>query len=125
MVAVASRYLLDTNIALYYLGGRLGRDLPEGEYGLSIITKMELLSFPGLSTGDEQTIRNFLSHLQVIDLNSAIKSEAIALRQQHRLRLPDAIVAATARLVSATLLTNDAQLLKIPGLDARSLPLKF
>jgi len=38
--------LLDTNIALYLLGGRLEAPLPSGEYGVSVITEMELLSWP-------------------------------------------------------------------------------
>ncbi|PYS40077.1 MAG: hypothetical protein DMF71_14045 [Acidobacteria bacterium] len=34
--------LLDTNVALYLLGGRLAELLPVGNYGVSVITEMEL-----------------------------------------------------------------------------------
>jgi hypothetical protein len=36
--------LLDTNVALYLLGGRLAAPLPTGNYGVSVITEMELLA---------------------------------------------------------------------------------
>ena len=35
--------LLDTNVALYLLGGRLAEPLPGGNYGVSVVTEMELL----------------------------------------------------------------------------------
>ena len=38
--------LLDTNVALYLLGGRLATPLPDGTYGVSVITEMELLAWP-------------------------------------------------------------------------------
>ena len=45
--------LLDTNVALYLLGGRLAEPLPAGEYGVSVITEMEMLAWPSLMAGDE------------------------------------------------------------------------
>ncbi|PHM10709.1 PIN domain nuclease, partial [Nostoc sp. 'Peltigera malacea cyanobiont' DB3992] len=41
--------LLDTNVVLYFLGGRLVNPLPSGEYFISVITEIELLSDPSLS----------------------------------------------------------------------------
>ena len=46
------------------------------------------------------------------------------LRRAHRLRLPDAIIAASALAHHATLLTNDQRLLAIPGLQSESLELR-
>ena len=43
---VAMTGLLDTNVALYLLGGRLAESLPAGAYGVSVITEMELLAWP-------------------------------------------------------------------------------
>ncbi len=42
--------LLDTNVALYLLGGQLAEPLPAGSYGVSVITEMELLAWPSLTT---------------------------------------------------------------------------
>ncbi len=42
-------FLLDTNIVLYFLGGPLVNPLPSGQYFISVITEIELLSYPSLS----------------------------------------------------------------------------
>jgi predicted nucleic acid-binding protein len=48
---------------------------------------------------------------------------AITLRKQHRLKLPDAIVAATAQSLNALLLSNDTKLSNITSLNTQSLPM--
>lgn len=52
--------LLDTNIVLYFLGGRLIHPLPPAQYLISVITEMELLSYPSLTSDEEARIINFL-----------------------------------------------------------------
>jgi predicted nucleic acid-binding protein len=116
--------LLDTNAVLYFLGGRLAAPLPRAAFYVSVITEMELLSYPALSQEDEAEIHAFLGDVSVVDLISEIKHVAIALRRQHRLKLPDAVIAATARYLNAELWTNDTQLLNVPMLSARALLLK-
>jgi predicted nucleic acid-binding protein len=116
--------MLDTNIALYYLGGRLTVPLPNGIYYASIITEMELLSYPGLSPTEEQQIRNFLTQLLIIGIDELIKNTAIALRKQHRLKLPDAIISGTFQSLNALLLTNDLKLSNIATLQTQSLSIR-
>ena len=99
--------VLDTNVALYYLGGRLINPLPAGQYFVSVITEIELLSYSSLTFEEEALIRDFLTHVTVMGLDSNIKDLAIALRKTYRLKLPDAVVAATAKFLNAMLLTND------------------
>ena len=53
-----------------------------------------------------------------------VKQAAIHLRREHRLRMPDAIIAGTALSLDAELLTNDARLGGVPGLRTRSVPLR-
>ncbi|MDM8560282.1 hypothetical protein [Candidatus Parabeggiatoa sp. HSG14] len=62
-----SQFLLDTNIILYLLGGRLAEPLPEGNYYVSVITEMELLSYSDLDKQTEQKIRDFLAQLTLIN----------------------------------------------------------
>jgi predicted nucleic acid-binding protein len=75
------KFVLDTNIALYHLGNRLGEPLPSGVYFTSIITEMELLSYPGLSEPEAQRIYEFLGYLQIINIDDSIKTLAIQLRK--------------------------------------------
>jgi len=62
--------------------------------------------------------------LTVVPIHSRVKDEAIRLRRAHRLRVPDAIVAATAATLDAELVSNDARLKTVPGLRCRPLALK-
>jgi len=115
--------LLDTNVALYLLGGRLAEPLPSGSYGLSVITEMELLAWPSLTPEEEQKIREFLSQLVICELTLSIRARAVQLRREQRLRLPDAIVCATALEFDVDLWTNDNDLATVPGLRCRNVKL--
>lgn len=116
--------VLDTNAILYLLGAKLAQSLPVGEYFISVVSEMELLSYPLLDESEQAKIRNFLSAVTVVDLTEEVRTLPIGLRRQHLLKLPDAIVAATALSLGAQLVTNDAKLLRVPGLSSRELKLK-
>ncbi|WP_293129579.1 hypothetical protein [Okeania sp. SIO3I5] len=81
MVVMESLIVLDTNVALYYLGGRLVNPLPNARYFISIITEIELLSYPSLTPVEEVQIRNFLAQITIVGIESQIKDLAIALRK--------------------------------------------
>lgn len=116
--------VLDTNIALYFLGGRLDEPLPSGPYAISIITELELLSFPGISESEERDIRAFAQAVDCVPLNDDVKEHAIRIRRTHGLRLPDAIIAATAIVHQATLLTNDSKIVTRGVVTTMSLRLR-
>lgn len=111
-------FVLDTNVVLYLLGGRLAEALPDGDYFISVMTELELLSYARIDEEGELSIRALLQDLAIVDLNDDVKAAAIRLRRGNRLKLPDAIVSATAYTLSATLLTCDSTLLKLT--DVRS-----
>jgi hypothetical protein len=69
-------------------------------------------------------IRSFLSAVTVVELTEEIRVLAIELRRIHALKLPDAIIAATALSLQAQLVTNDTKLLRVPGLTCQRLELK-
>jgi predicted nucleic acid-binding protein len=112
--------LLDTNVALYLLGGRIASPLPSGTYGVSVITEMELLAWPSLSAEEERAVRKFLDHVTICELTAAIRARAVQLRKAVHLKLPDAVVCATAMEFGVELWTNDAAFAKVPGLRCRS-----
>ena len=47
MGVTVARFVLDTNIILYFLGGRLADSFPAGAYAISVISELELLAYPG------------------------------------------------------------------------------
>ncbi|KAI9130130.1 type II toxin-antitoxin system VapC family toxin [Acaryochloris sp. CCMEE 5410] len=103
-------YLIDTNIFILLFNNRLTEPIPNGSLGYSVITEIELLSFPQLDKAEEQLIRSHLAALQRIPLDTEIAQKTITLRRQHRLKTPDAIIVASAMAMKATLITNDQQL---------------
>jgi predicted nucleic acid-binding protein len=96
------RYLLDTNaiIALLQGNNQLTQLLQDAEWiGISIISQIEFLAFTGLTEADRQAFNEFLQRVEVVWIETSqpeLIDLTIQLRQQHRLRLPDAIIAATA-----------------------------
>jgi predicted nucleic acid-binding protein len=117
------RYLLDTNTIIYLLGGRLAAGLPQGHYGLSVITEIELLSFPSLSSDEEKAIRTLLDSVEKLPLSDAVRDGTILLRRKNGMKLPDAVIAATALDWGAVLLTNDGRMTSIPGITTQAVAL--
>lgn len=108
------RYLLDTNILLYLLGGKLtGKDLPEGKYFVSFITELETLSYPDLTSEDESKLHDAFAALPVLDLDGPGKLETVRFRREHRLRLPDAIIAGICKAHGLTLVSADLDFKKL------------
>ena len=119
-----ARFVLDTNIILYFLGGRLADPIPAGAYAISVISELELLAYPGLVSSEEQRIRDFLADVPVTDLTQPVKQHAVSFRKRFGLKLPDAIVAATALALDAVLLTNDQRLLALSDVPTQALRVK-
>ena len=89
-----------------------------------MVTEMELLSYPVLTDEEEKVIREVLADLTIVNLTTDVKEKAISLRRAHSLKLPDAIISATALSLSAELLSLDEKLSKIPTVPCRKPVLK-
>ena len=103
--------VFDTNILIDYLNGldeaRIELERHQGR-AISIITWMEVL-VGARDENQEQVIRGFLSAFQIVELDSRVAEKAIALRQQSRIRLPDAIIQASAETQDALLVTRNTK----------------
>ena len=116
------RYLLDTNAIIALLQGnlRLVQRLQTAVWvGISIISQLEFLAFTELSESEYQAFNQFLQRVEVIGLSSEqprLIEQIIAVRQRYRLKLPDAVIVATAMQSEATLITADQQLQNLSGL---------
>jgi predicted nucleic acid-binding protein len=98
------------------------RSLPLGVLSISVITRMEVLAKPDHTATSEKEARDFLEKLIVIPLLGTIERTATFIRREGspRLKLPDAIVAATAIVLDAQLITTDQKLCRFvwPGFNA-------
>lgn len=113
------RYLLDTNALVALLQGHVGvlTMSQEAEWlGVSVINVLEFLGFHGLSASDRTLFLELVSRIEVIDLSFADQTLIefiIKLRQGRAIKLPDAIILASAASQNAVLVTQDARLLSL------------
>jgi predicted nucleic acid-binding protein len=85
---------------------------------VSIITEIEVLSFPNITPEDSKLLKDFLSECYIIDIESAIKDITIQIRSQYKVKLPDAVIAATAIYFDLPLFTMDKGFNRITDLQA-------
>lgn len=112
-----TKYLLDTNFILGLLKSNplvlaelSSRRLPAGECSYSAVTRMELLGFHRITREEESLVVQKLEHFTYLPLTREIEDVVIALRQSRKIKLPDAIIAATALCSDLELLTLDQHL---------------
>jgi predicted nucleic acid-binding protein len=114
-------FLVDTNIVIAYFNqtipekGALFLDnlLP----AISVITRIELLGWHQITADEVSNITSFIGDATIYSLTERIVVRTIALRQTHKIKLPDAVIAATAFIHNLTLLTrNTSDFKQIPGL---------
>lgn len=76
--------LIDTNIALYFLGGdkQISGVIDGQVVHVSFVTELELLGYPGITDQEDRLIRDFLDDCIVIDLNGQIKGKTVQLRRR-------------------------------------------
>ena len=114
--------LLDSNIIIYLSQRKLDIDDVFDEdtnYNISLITYMEILSYKFSIKQEEEFISKLLSLFKVIDIDKTIAKEVIKLKKSRKIKLPDAIIVATALLYKCTLYTNDKQLHTIENLKTK------
>jgi len=103
-----SNYLLDTNILVYALKGLPSvRPYFEESCFASVITEIEILGVPELSKREYNIRQSAMEFCSIIPLTTSIKNETIRLKQQYKVKLPDAVIAATALVEGYTLVTAD------------------
>ena len=119
------KYLWDTNTAIYYLQRQfppsaehfMDSILQEYQPSISAITEIELLCWKTASESDLAVLKDFIEDSVVFELEKDIKLKTVELRKTQKIKLPDAIIAATAIVQNLTLLTrNVADFQNIPDL---------
>jgi hypothetical protein len=105
--------LIDTNVWIDAIVGRLHADsflrlIGQAEWvGYSAITRLELFGFPGLIADEEQKISSLLKNFSEVGIDSKTIDQAVMIRKAVRIKIPDAIIAASAMLTESSLLTRN------------------
>jgi predicted nucleic acid-binding protein len=118
------KILADTNILIMHLAGneQCERILNGALFYISSITYAELLA--GSLTPDEKIVlTDYLSEVHVVHTNNFICETAATIRIANRIKLPDALIAATSLFLDIPLLTFDADFEKINNINIIKLSL--
>jgi predicted nucleic acid-binding protein len=118
--------LLDTNLLIYHLNmallpqitQQLGEALKMQQAFISVITRIEMLAWKGHTDESLRQTTNLIEQLPELALSEAVIAQAIRIRKAHALKLPDAVIAATALAHSLQLVTaNEADFKRVDGLS--------
>ena len=117
------RWLLDSNVwiealaGVPYAGSAVVKAGALDWCGFSSITRLEVLGFPNLTPQDEQRLTALLAQFREAPVSSAVIDEAIRIRRSVKVKTPDALIAATALVEGAQLVTrNTSDFARIAGL---------
>ena len=112
-----NKLMLDTNIVLSLLNSdtTLSEFLFNKDLYISFISELELLSYKKITIKEQKEIKSFLKELVVLNLNEGVKQNTIKLRKINGIKLPDAIIAASATWLNIPLITADKQLSNLKG----------
>ena len=102
--------LIDTNILIDYLNGIDAAKEEIGRYETPLISAITWMEVMVGAAGDEQaSIRSFLSRFTQIGIDAEVAEIAVAIRREHKIRLPDAIIWASAKRESALLVSRNTK----------------
>lgn len=110
------RYFFDTNAIVALLKGNneiVDLTKQADFIAISVISRLEFFAFASLKEVDKNLFERFVARVTVVDLamHNPVLLDAISeIRIQSSLKLPDAIIAASAKSVNAILVTADVKL---------------
>ncbi len=118
------RYLADTNTIIDYAGNKMPDKallILDGYFNdnltISIISKIEVLGFNG-NDSELKRLADFIGLANIVFVDGAIADKTIELRKVYKIKLPDAIIAATALVYNLNVITrNISDFKKIDGLN--------
>ena len=109
------KYLWDTNTAIYFLQEQfpsnaeqfIDSTLQDSTPSISVITEIELLCWKNASETELEVMHDFINRVTIFNLEDAIKYKTVEIRKVHKIKLPDAIIAATALIYNLILITRN------------------
>jgi len=102
----------DSNLIIFFSKGKINLKKLRSKYDklyVSIITYMEVYAFEFTVQAELDLIDEFFDSVEIIEVNQEIADQAIIYRKNKskKIKLPDAIILASAKYVNADLLTDD------------------
>ena len=111
---MGARILLDTNCVIYYLNGVLPESAREAlnvrlaiEANISVISKIELLGYSPPSNVSLKPVQDFVDTSTIFPLDEVIVQKTIEIRRIKKVKLPDAVIAATALIYGLEIISRN------------------
>jgi predicted nucleic acid-binding protein len=111
---MAEQYLIDINVIIDYLSGKYENSVLdwldiqfEQGVNISVINRIEGLAFYFTDAEEHRLMHEFIAGSAVLPLNDSVADKTIQVRLANKVKLPDAIIAATALVFNMTLLTRN------------------
>ena len=106
------KYLLDSNIIIYYLNGNENiRSFIEENHSvsaISIITYYEVLNYD-FTTEEESIVRDFLDDFEVLSISRNIINKALQNRKVKKIKMADNFILATAQIFTLEIVTRNTK----------------
>jgi predicted nucleic acid-binding protein len=107
-----NKALLDTNVIIFASKHQIdiGKLLSSYDFFYtSIVSFMEVYGHTFARQEEKDLIDDLFENLEIVDVNQAIAKQVIVYRKNRakKIKLPDAIILATARYLDAELVTDD------------------
>lgn len=103
-------YVFDTNILINYLKGiSMAIEILEKQSNpcISRITWIEVMV--GVTADNKAIVEKFLQQFEIIEIDETIALKTAQIRQNYRIKLPDALIWATAKQQGSTLVTRNSK----------------
>jgi predicted nucleic acid-binding protein len=112
------RIVVDTSALVDYAKGvaSVAPHIEGYEVHISIITEIEFLAWPGLDETRVAEARAFLHEYSSNDIGDFVRDYSAWIKRTYKLKLPDAVIAATAKHLNAPLITRDQGFRKVTHL---------
>lgn len=122
---MGQNFLIDTNVVIYYIDGKIPishyekvSEIFRNSFNISTITKIEVMGWHKITDSDKKRLLTFIDNANVIYLDEEIEQKSIELKQEIKIAIPDAIIAATACTYDLVLVTrNEKDFKNISGLN--------
>ena len=113
-----AKYLVDTNCFIYLLDQNpILLPFADDDWAFSYITEIELLSKVGISSNEESIIRAMLENCLKVPHTQQLTELVINIKRNNKIKLPDAIIAASAKLLDLPLITADKGFTVVKQID--------
>lgn len=102
--------LIDSNVIIDATKGKISIEEILKEYDflyVSIISYVEVLGFKFESESEKSAIHELFREIEIVNLEKGIADIAIEIRSLSKIKLPDALILATAKYMEADLITSD------------------